>query len=326
MMSRIAAALFLVLLSNAANADTILGAWQDAGRNRTVPYKIYYDPAARRAEPVVVFSHGLGGNRDAAEYLLSYLSEHGYVAVAIQHPGTDTDALRAGLATDGGAGPGGFDRSKVQDAVRQLADPRLARDRFEDVPFALDQLTAMNANDAKMKGRLEMTRVGMSGHSYGAITSQALMGQRFAMGASFADARIKAAIMYSPSKPRRGDAATAFAEVRIPSFHMTGTEDTSPIAQADMTPQDRLVPYRNIHGPDKYLLVLTGGDHGVFNGRRVRTGPNPKDERWWEIIEKASLAFWDAYLKDKPEAKTYLTRGGFAKDLGADGTYEFEAK
>ena len=109
----------------------------------------------------------------------------------------------------------------------------------------------------------------------------------------------------------------------VTTFHMTGTQDSSPIAQAQMSPEERLQPYQSIHTADKFLLVLAGGDHMAFSGRRFRGDSNPKDDRWHEIIQRGSLAFWDAYLLSKPEAKTYLTGGGFARDLGQDGRYEF---
>ncbi len=308
-----------------APVQTILGEWQDAARNnRTVPYKIYYASQTAGARPVVIFSHGLGGNREGSEFLLSYLAANGYVAVAVQHPGSDTPAVFGDLSA--ATAPGSIDRGKIKTDMTQAMSPSVAVDRFRDIPFAISMLADMDAHDATLRGRLDMEHVGMSGHSYGAVTTQALAGQRFPLGTSFADPRIKAAIAYSPSKPRTGDATAAFADVRIPTFHMTGTEDRSPIATPDMKPEDRLVPYHEIHGADKFLLVLTGGDHMVFSGHRFRGPANPKDDRWHEIVQRASLAFWDTYLVGKPEAKIYLTGGAFARDLGEDGRFEFRMR
>ena len=318
----------ILAAANARAADlapvqTILGEWQDAARdNRVVPYKIYYAPQAAGARPVVIFSHGLGGNREGSAFLLSYLAANGYVAVAVQHPGSDTPAV-FGV---GAAARGSIDPDRIKTDMAQAMSPGVAVDRFRDIPFAISMLADMNASDATLRGRLDMERVGMSGHSYGAVTAQALAGQRFAMDSSFADQRIKAAIIYSPSKPRRGDATVAFADIRIPTFHMTGTEDKNPIGTPDMTPQDRLVPYREIRGADKFLLILTGGDHMVFSGHRFRGDANPKDDRWHEIVQRASLAFWDAYLTGKPEAKAYLAGGAFVRELGQDGTFEFQLR
>jgi predicted dienelactone hydrolase len=325
---RLIAALTLALLVVLAPAraetqimvETIVGDWTDTARdNRVVPYKIFRPTNAAGARPVVIWSHGLGGNRDGAEYLLRFLAENGYVGVAVQHPGSDTPAVLGELGDGGFAN---FDRSKIRKSV----SPRVAADRFRDIPFALDQLERMNANDPKVRGRFDINRVGMSGHSFGAITTMMLAGQSTALaGSRFGDPRIKAAIAYSPSKPRMGSPDKAFATIKIPTFHMTGTKDTTPFDNGE-PPESRQLPYQNIHGPDKYLIVFKDGDHMIFSGRVPRSGPRPHDETFHALINKASLAFWDAYLMGNADAKAYLTDGRFKQDLGAEGTYEFEAR
>ena len=320
----------LIALSPARAAplavDTVLGDWTDTARaNRDVPFKIYFPPEAQGARPVVIFSHGLGGNRDGAEYLLRFLAENGYVAVAVQHPGSDTPSVFGELAANGGGGAD-FDRSTLPSKLKDSISPQAAAERFRDIPFAITQLEAMNAGDPKLRGHLDMSRVGMSGHSFGAITTMALSGQSMAGGRmSFGDPRIRASIAYSPSKPRAGDPAQAFATIRIPTFHMTGTQDTTPF-DAGQPPENRQIPYRNITGADKYLVVFNGGDHMIFSGRTPRAGPRPNDDKFHALIQKASLAYWDAYLMNNKDAKAYLAGGGFAKDLGATGTFEFQAR
>jgi predicted dienelactone hydrolase len=313
-MRQLAAVFALLLMVSAAHAETIRGEWTDAQRsNRIVPYKIYM-PNAATPSPVVIFSHGLGGNRDGAEYLLSHLADHGYVAVAVQHAGSDTPAVF----------PGGVVN---QSGMRNAISASGAADRFRDIPFALDELAKMNAADARLKGRLDMNRIGMSGHSYGAITTMALSGQGFGpMGRmTFDDARIKASIAYSPSKPRQGDPAQVLAGVRIPMFHMTGTNDQNPLDPSDPA-SDRQIPYRALTNADKYLLVFKDGDHMVFSGRGIGNASRPNDPRFHAWIQKASLAFWDTYLKSNADAKAYLTAGKFKSELGAEGTFEFQLR
>ena len=51
-----------------------------------------------------------------------------------------------------------------------------------------------------LAGRLNLARLGMSGHSFGAVTAQAVSGQSFPTGGQrFTDTRIKAAIAFSPA-------------------------------------------------------------------------------------------------------------------------------
>ncbi|MEQ1755191.1 MAG: hypothetical protein ABL973_13780 [Micropepsaceae bacterium] len=322
-------AAFFVFLNIAAadavfNVETRLGNWTDDLRsNRDVPYKLYFPKEATGALPIVIFSHGLGGNRDGAQYLLDYLAAHGYVVVAVQHHGSDTPAVFGEL------GPNGFkdmSPATLRNKLRQSVSPAAAIDRFRDIPFAIDSLEEMNRSDASLKGRLDLTRIGMSGHSFGAITALALAGQSTSAGNySFADIRIKAAIAYSPSKPRQRDPVEAFAAIHIPTFHMTGTEDKNPL-DADEPAADRQIPYQHIKTADKFLMVFRGGDHMVYSGRVPDTGPRPNDDAFHALVQKASLAYWDMYLKNMPQARSYLTAGGLKNDLGALGTYEFVVK
>ena len=78
--------------------------------------------------------------------------------------------------------------------------------RVADVPAVLDQLEKWNKEKGNpLAGRLDMEHVGMSGHSFGAITTEAVSGQVTSSGSPrFTDPRIKAAIIFSPSTPTVG--------------------------------------------------------------------------------------------------------------------------
>src|SRR5512145_1597812 len=69
----------------------------DTGRQRQIPVLVYL-PAGTNAAPVVLFSHGLGGNRQGSRYLGEHWAERGYVAVFLQHPGSD-DSVWKGKAS-----------------------------------------------------------------------------------------------------------------------------------------------------------------------------------------------------------------------------------
>jgi len=295
--------------------DTALGEWRDEAREgRVVPYKIYYARDVGGAAPVVIFSHGLGGSREGGAYLGEHLASYGYVAVHIQHPGTDSQIWDDGISLS---------------AAREGAmDVESARNRFLDIPFVIDALEAMNAKGA-FKGRFDLDHIGMSGHSYGAVSTMVAAGQK--MGGlrlrSYAEERIDAAIAYSPSPaggnlraPNLDRLVRHYDDIRVPIFHMTGTEDGSPLR--DMDPEERQLPFKTIDTVDQYLLVLDGGDHMVFNGERVRGPERDTDARHHDLIRMASIAFWDAELMDDAEARAWLDEGGFTQELGDDGTFE----
>lgn len=293
----------------AAGVDLVYGEWTDPARDgRIVPFKAYV-PQGAGPFPVVVHSHGLGGSREASSYILQAVAEAGFLVVCLQHAGSDSGIL-------GGGGRPGTEAGVVS-ARRGAMNPQTAQARYGGLPFALDQI----AKDPRLSAKADMSRVGMSGHSYGALSTLVAVGQRV-LGAApqtkFAEPRIKAAIVYSPNKPRGDDPSTAFAAVKTPMLHFTGTADTTPF-DLEKTPFERTTPFQAIKGPDQYLIVLDGADHALFGGRRVATGQlKPIDPPQMRIVQDETIRFWRAYLKDDTVAAAELcalsTRIGVAGD------------
>lgn len=289
--------------------------WQDTERNRTIPVKLYLPSKIDRPVPAVVFSHGLGGSREAAEYLGNYWAEHGYICVFIQHPGSDESFWRPGLSLKTA------NREQLMGKFRQtLANPEHAVNRSYDVHFVLDQLEKLSASDPALKGKIDLQEIAIAGHSYGSWTALTASGQRFfsgrAKGVSSADQRIKAAIYLSPTPPRTGqDPAQVFGSIAIPGIHFTGTLDSSPVNNTKA--EERRIAFDNITKSDQYLVILNDADHGVFGGRK-RFRAKPLDSKHQEITEQMSTAFLDAYLKHDASAKLWLSKSApsFVKPFG----------
>ena len=149
----------------------------------------------------------------------------------------------------------------------------------------------------------------MSGHSFGAVTTEAVSGQALPVGGQkFTDPRIKAALVLSPSAPRSGSAAKAFGAVKIPWMLMTGTKDLSPIGKADM--KSRLAVYPALHRAPKYELVLHNAEHSVFTDRPLPGDREPRNPNHHRVILALSTAFWDAYLRGDAGALAWLNGSG----------------
>jgi predicted dienelactone hydrolase len=288
--------------------------WVDASRNRPVPVKIYFPEKGAGPFPgpfpVIVFSHGLGGSREGYEYVGRHWASHGYVVALPQHLGSDDAVWR------GKEHPGPELRRAAMNLENAMARPL-------DVRFVLDRLTAMNKEKGPFEGRLDLERIGMSGHSFGGWTTLAVAGQVFPgrLGsAGLADPRVKAAISMSAPVARFGSSDTSYGAIRIPILHMTGTLDDSPIG--DTKAGERRIPFDHIHGADQYLVIFEGGDHMVFSGQRLRGGNGTKDPLFHDLIRESTTAFWDAYLKGDAKAKSWLAEGGFREVMGKDGTLE----
>lgn len=291
----------------------------DAARERKIPLRVYL-PAAKAAAlpalpaPVVLWSHGLGGSRDNSAYLGEHWAARGYVAVFVQHHGSDEAVWR-----DARVG-------ERMGAMRQAASLQNFVLRCEDVKSVLDALTKWNGADGHaLRGRLDLEHVGMCGHSFGAVTTQAVSGQAFPLqGRKFFDARIDAALAMSPSRPGAGDVGRAFAQVSIPWMLMTGTHDDSPIG--DQSPEDRRAVWPALPTTiDRYELVLDGANHSVFAERVLPTAgakPNPNHHR---AILALSTAFWDTHLRGDAAARAWLHGDGARSVLDAKDDWQCAA-
>lgn len=292
----------------------------DAARDREIPVRIYLpSPNAAgetAATPVVLFSHGLGGARETCNYLGRHWAARGYAVVFLQHPGSD-DAVW-----------------KDQPPLRRMAEMRKAATganffaRVKDVPAVLDQLDAWNAGEAggdeaasRLAGRFDLEHVGMSGHSFGAVTTQAVAGQSFAGGrVDLADARIDAALAMSPSAPRRGDPADAFGHIALPWLLMTGTHDASLIGGQTVESRQQVFPA--LPPGDKFQLVLEGAEHSAFTARPLPGDRQPRNPNHHRAILAVSTAFWDAYLRDDATAAQWLQGAGPRSVLEDGDTWE----
>jgi predicted dienelactone hydrolase len=284
--------------------------WHDAARDRDVPVKVYYPVPAKGKLPVIIFSHGLGGSREGYSYVGKYWAAHGYVSVHLTHAGSDTEALIANGLTD------------LQGQAQAIAtNPKNAVDRCKDVSFAIDHLSAVDKEDSSpLKDHLDLTRIGMSGHSFGANTTMLIAGELTRTGKTFADSRIKCAIAMSPPIATPESAwDKVYAKVKIPLFVMTGTLDDSPVGET--TADQRRVPFDHVANIPAFLITLEGADHMVFSGHR-RGPEKPTDNHQYQLIEQGTLAFWDAYLTGNEAAKKWFTGDGYKTLVGDAGKFE----
>lgn len=107
-------------------------------------------PAAAGEHPLVVLSHGFGGNWSNQTWLASALAHKGYIVAAVNHPGTTSGDRRPEAAAPLWQRPA--DLSRAIDAV--MAQP----EQF---------------------GRVAKQRVAVVGHSLGGWTALAIAGARF---------------------------------------------------------------------------------------------------------------------------------------------------
>ncbi|HLX70229.1 MAG TPA: dienelactone hydrolase [Verrucomicrobiae bacterium] len=284
----------------------------DAARNRDIPLRVYL-PANTAPAPVVLFSHGLGGSREGSQYLGTHWAARGYIAVFLQHPGSDDSVWKNESADNRMA------------ALNRSASVDNFLLRVRDVPAVLDQLAVWNAaTNHPLAGRMNLKKVGMSGHSFGAITTQAVSGESFpTTGRRFTDPRITAAMAFSPSSPKSGNTAAAFGEVKIPWMLMTGTKDVAPIGNEDV--KSRLAVYSSLKGAPKYEVVLFNAEHSAFTDRALPGDQEPRNPNHHRVILALSTVFWDAYLRDDAAALAWLNSAAPRSVMETADQWQFSA-
>jgi predicted dienelactone hydrolase len=270
---------------------------EDKGRGRSIPLKLYFLDSTRLA-PVILFSHGLGGSREGSQFLGKHWAARGYICVFLQHPGSDESVWKD------------LPVAERMAALREAADAKNFLLRVQDVPVVIDQLAAWNDNEGhELAQRMNMDKIGMSGHSFGAVTTQAVSGQTTARGRGlFTEKRILAALPMSPSTPKGSTAEQAFGTVKIPWLLMTGTNDVSVIG--DQTVESRLAVFPALPPGNKYELVLNKAQHSAFTDRPLPGDKEERNPKHHASILALSTAFWDAYLKGDKDAKAWLDGDG----------------
>lgn len=303
--------------------------WRDEKRQRTVPVRIYA-PAAGDKLPIIVFSHGLGGSRDGYSYLGRHWAQNGFVVIHPEHEGSDRDVLERG------AGAGNL--KKLEQAA---ADPRNALNRAQDVRFVITQMIDKVQPGAKdstsvLKGRLNTSKIGVAGHSFGANTTMLVSGLQSGLRIpgveSQKDPRVVAAVAMSIPVNRVDPEALdrMYVDVRIPVLHMTGTKDSSPIDLHG--PEARRLPFDHSYNSDRTLILFTDGDHGVFAAspeedgsarRRIleRLRPTEHYAPMQAVILESSTRFWNSWLKDDKDSAAWLSEK-LKERVGRLGTVE----
>jgi predicted dienelactone hydrolase len=289
----------------------------DQKRERTFPVELYL-PKTRRNQsvPLIVISHGLGGDLTTFAYFAQHLASYGFAVAVPEHPGSSgsqIQALLSGLAND-------------------VTPPAELIDRPLDIKFLLNYLAK---NYSK---QIDTNNVGMIGQSFGAYTTLALAGAKLNWSTlerdcfnsddswnlslliqclalqipkintkvELQDERIKAAIVINPL------VSSVFgkenlSKIGIPVMIVSGSAD--PVTPA-LTEQ--ITPFTWLTTSQKYLVLLQGATHfstlaessGSIPVPEQAIGPDPKIAQ--RYIKQLGLAFFGNYITQQSEYAQYL--------------------
>ncbi|WFE26934.1 chlorophyllase [Solwaraspora sp. WMMD791] len=158
--------------------------------DRPLPVTVWYPADDAGPFPVVLFSHGLGGEPADYQAVLAQWAAAGFVVAAPTYPFT----------SQGGSG------GNALDVLNQPAD----------ASHVLDELLALDGRDGdEFAGRLDVERVAAAGHSAGGITTVGLF-------TAARDERLDAGVVLAGSALGVG---TAFSGAAAPQLFIHGELD-----------------------------------------------------------------------------------------------------
>ncbi len=288
-------------------------ALRDTARNRAIPLTVYYPVGQGHWPfPIIIFSHGAGGSKDGYGYLGSYWASHGYVVIHPTHLGSDASLLKKHRLL--------YNLRAVKKMMKNKSN---FINRPADISFILDHLSDIEAMDPNLSGLFDVKRVGVAGHSFGAYTTLAVAGAVVSLPGEkpqiFNDPRPQAFIALSPQGDGTGVfEGNAWTGIQRPFLVMSGTKDKGLSGQ----PADwRLKSYDGMpSGGNKNEIVIQGANHMSFAG--VGLDGKIKNPLMNQYIQKATLTFWDAYLKADPTALQDVQNGYFPKIPGVSASIQ----
>jgi len=248
--------------------------------------------------PVLLYQPGGGMARFTATFVTEQLASHGYVVVSCDHAGFGPvvlfpdgfqfkpDTLLAPKPT----GKLEEDGPKSLEWLRNDVFPTWTA----DASFALDQIEALNrAPGQKFHKRLDLSRIGMLGWSFGGATSVQM---------SKDDRRVKAAI--DQDGQLFGDVAAKGTPKPVMLMHHGMADKTqNPADQPTLTRLMHEVEDQNRslleHSTsDRYDVTVADTQHGHFSDLLLANPPPGQldPRRAHEIILAYTLAFFDKYL------------------------------
>jgi len=270
----------------------------DTKRKRKIPI-IIHRPKRDGKFPLVIFSHGAGGNRLSNFRQARHLASYGFIVLALEHVGSNTDTIKQS-------------RHWLENVKQSTRNAYEVFNRPDDVRFAIDKALEWNEHLPELINQIDSNHIGVIGHSFGAYTALAIAGVRPALnwlqpeiqptkglGPDLSDSRVSCAVALSPQGP--GEPffiENSYQSMRIPVMGITGSRDNQQAADAE----NRLRGFALWPSGNKYFIWLPGADHLAFSDAGKSTAytlPSLSRSRVQPVVRVATLLFFNSCLKNK---------------------------
>lgn len=252
-------------------------------------------PETEAPTGLILYSPGLGSGVSNGQAWCEAWRQAGYLVVTLAHPVTDDSLWRTSAK-----------QSFKANMQLALAGPQYGL-RVSDCKLALDHCLA----SPQLAPYIDPARIGLAGHSYGALTAQTIAGQPLG-ASSLRDPRIKAVIAFSPGATS-AERARSMSKVEIPFFCITGDHDQfvtfkkdDDAIQLGVSLANRELVYANLPTGKKLQLKVRNADHMSFAGEPVDAKRFSRDikvtdagnQAVWGRVSQMTTAFWEYYLAE----------------------------
>ena len=288
---------------------------KDPAGKKELLCKAYY-PKTGGPYPVILFSHGFGGNKDSFGPISTHWASHGYVVI---HPSHNDGIGRQRNDTRNFDNANPIIRVRPGRLLGALNDPGKISVRVGDLVLIMDKLDELPKLVPGLDEKIDTQSIGVGGHSFGAYTAMLIGGVKADLGQekgkTFLDERVNCILPISgQGTGQQGLTDKSWESLSLPMMTVTGTRDQGAGGQGVEWKKE---PYNYSPTGDKYLVVIEGANHVSFGGGLGIRGNGITD-----IVKLCTTHYWDAYLKKSDAAKDYLQSDKLVRDAAGRCTIE----
>lgn len=245
--------------------------------------------------PVIIYSPGIGVDRDMYLYNINKLVLDGYIVITV---GATYDTLFTAFPNEVV-----YQSKIVQDTpptefsfLKQLIDIRI-----NDLKLVLDSLPGWNQTDNLLSNKLDLGKIGVVGHSLGGATVYEL---------AKSDERIKAGIILDGSLHLLSDTkevSTPFLSVRQEKSSLEQMKEiwSDDVAVAYAKGQKLL--YDSLGG-FKSFIKIKGSDHMTFTDVPTIFNPGESIKSTHDVINNITFSFFEEFLNGKKSTFTEFVK------------------
>lgn len=287
---------------------------KDNARDKQIRLKIYF-PETGSKFPVILFSHGFGGNKDGFAPVGKHWASHGFVVIHPTHfdgmaPSSEPQETSPSTAL--------LSQTRLGNIRSRISEPKNIRDRVQDLVLILDEIDNFSKTVPRLTDKIDKSKIGVGGHSFGAYTAMLIGGTTVNLGkdyaTSYADKRINCILPISgQGTGQQGLTRDSWKNVKIPMMVITGTNDRG---VGNQRYEWKMEPYEYSRPGGKFLVVIDGANHFSFGGQL-----GPRGTKVVDCVKSVSTHFWNSYLKNSEASGKVIMSDTLPKEIRSIHSY-----